>query len=162
MLNKIKLKEQMKTKLFLTILFTFLIFLQAKSQEKIVAANSVANPVGWFDINVANIDRAKKFYETVFKVKLTDLPIEFGKQSFFPFNPQNPNISGALVEKVDFEPSKSNTIIYFETEDCVAEEERIEKEGGKIIQPKMHIGNFGYVSIFIEKQGNTVGLHSRK
>jgi len=120
------------------------------------------NPVGWFDINVANLDRAKKFYETVFNVELNDLPIDWGKQSLFPFNHESPNISGALVEKADFEPSKNNTIIYFETEDCIAEEQRIEKAGGKVVQPKMNIGEFGYVSIFIDTEGNTVGLHSRK
>jgi predicted enzyme related to lactoylglutathione lyase len=121
-----------------------------------------SNPVGWFDINVANLDRAKKFYGTVFNVKLTDASIEWGKQSFFPFNHESPNISGALVEKTDFVPSSNNTVIYFETEDNIAEEQRIQKAGGKIVQPKMSIGEFGFISIFIDTEGNTVGLHSRK
>ncbi len=121
-----------------------------------------ANPVGWFDLYVANLNRAKKFYETVFNVKLTDLPEEWGKQSFFPFYPESPNISGALVEKADFTPSANNTVIYFETENCSAEEQRIVQAGGKVVQPKMHIGEFGFVSIFIDSEGNTVGLHSRK
>jgi uncharacterized protein len=120
-----------------------------------------SNPVGWFDLHVANLDRAKKFYETVFNVALTDLPIEWGKQSLFPFNHESPSISGALVEKLDFVPSSNNTVIYFETEDCLAEESRIEKEGGKVVQPKMNIGEFGFISIFIDTEGNTVGLHSR-
>lgn len=120
------------------------------------------NPVGWFDINVANLDRAKKFYETVFNVQLTDLPIEWGRQSLFPFNLESPNISGALVEKADYAPSGNNTVIYFETEDCIAEEQRIERAGGKVVQPKLHIGEFGFISIFIDTEGNTVGLHSRK
>ena len=38
------------------------------------------NPVGWFDISVSNLDRAKKFYETVFDITLVDFPIEWGKQ----------------------------------------------------------------------------------
>ena len=121
-----------------------------------------SNPVGWFDLNVANLDRAKKFYEAVFNLELTDLPIEWGKQSLFPSNHEGSNISGALVEKADFVPSSNNTVIYFETEDCIAEEQRIEKAGGKVVQPKLHIGEFGYVSIFIDTEGNTVGLHSRK
>ena len=123
-------------------------------------ANS--NPVGWFDINVANLDRAKKFYETVFNVNLTDAPEEWGKQSFFPFNQESPNISGALVHKTDFVPSSNNTIVYFETEDNITEEQRVEKAGGKVVQPKMNIGEFGFVSIFIDTEGNTLGLHSRK
>lgn len=120
------------------------------------------NPVGWFDLNVANLNRAKKFYETVFNFELSDAPIEWGKQSFFPFNHENSNISGALVEKTDFVPSSNNTVVYFETEDNIAEEQRIEKAGGKVVQPKMSIGEFGFISIFIDTEGNTVGLHSRK
>ncbi len=120
------------------------------------------NPVGWFDIHVSNLNRAKKFYETVFNIKLTDLPLEWGNQALFPFDQENLNISGALVEKADFKSNKNNTVVYFETEDCVAEENRIEKAGGKIIRPKMSIGEFGFVSIFIDSEGNTIGLHSRK
>jgi uncharacterized protein len=120
------------------------------------------NPVGWFDIHVSNFDRAKKFYETVFSIKLVDLPIEWGKQALFPFSPESQNISGALVEKKEMKPNANNTVVYFETENCVTEEKRIEQAGGKVVQPKMNIGEFGYVSIFIDSEGNTVGLHSRK
>jgi predicted enzyme related to lactoylglutathione lyase len=131
-----------------------------KIKNNIKMAN--VNPVGWFDLNVANLDRAKKFYETVFNLTLTDLPIEWGKQSLFPFNHESANISGALVEKADFVPSSNNTVIYFETKDCLAEEKRIEQSGGKVVQPKMNIGEFGFISTFIDTEGNTVGLHSRK
>lgn len=120
------------------------------------------NPVGWFDIHVSNIDRAKKFYQTVFNIQLIDLPIEWGKQSLFPFDQEGPNISGALVEKTDMTPNGNNTVVYFETEDCLAEEKRIEGAGGKVIRPKMNIGEFGCISIFIDTEGNTIGLHSRK
>ncbi len=120
-----------------------------------------SNPVGWFDIHVSNLDRAKKFYETVFNMQLTDLPIEWGKQSLFPFDHESPNISGALVENPDFTPNGINTVVYFETEDCITEEKRIEEAGGKIVRPKMSIGDFGFVSIFIDSEGNTIGLHSR-
>ncbi len=123
---------------------------------------AIVNPVGWFDLIIANLDRAKKFYGTVFNVKLTDLPIEWGRQSLFPFDHESPNISGALVEKADFSAGSNNTVIYFETEDCIAEEQRIERAGGKVVQPKLHIGEFGFISIFIDTEGNTVGLHSRK
>jgi len=121
-----------------------------------------SNPVGWFDIHVSNLDKAKKFYETVFNIQLFDAPTEWGKQSFFPFNHESPNISGALVEKADFSVSSNNTVVYFETENCTTEEKRIEQAGGKVVQPKMNIGEFGFISIFIDTEGNTVGLHSRK
>jgi uncharacterized protein len=120
-----------------------------------------SNPVGWFDIHVSNLGRAKKFYETVFNLKMTDLPIEWGKQSLFPFSHESSNISGALVEKSAMPPGPNNTVVYFETEDCLTEEKRIEAAGGKVVQPKTNIGEFGFISIFIDTEGNTVGLHSR-
>lgn len=121
-----------------------------------------SNPVGWFDIHVSDLSRAKTFYETVFNVKLIDLPLDWGKQALFPFDQEFPNISGALVENADRTPNGNNTVVYFESEDCLTEENRINEAGGKIIRPKMSIGEFGFVSIFTDTEGNTIGLHSRK
>lgn len=120
------------------------------------------NPVNWFDISVANLDRAKDFYETVFNIKLVDFPIEWGKQSAFPSDYQGLNITGALVEKENMVANGNNTVIYFESEDCVTEQARVEKAGGKIIRPKMSIGEFGFVAMLMDTEGNTIGLHSRK
>lgn len=119
------------------------------------------NPVSWFDIYVSNLERAKKFYEAVFNIQLVDFPIEWGKQSAFPSDYQGLNISGALVEKEDRVASASNTIVYFASEDCTTEEVRVEKAGGKVISPKMSIGDFGFISIVMDTEGNTIGLHSR-
>jgi uncharacterized protein len=120
-----------------------------------------SNPVSWFDIHVSNFERAKKFYETVFNIQLFDAPTEWGKQAFFPFNQESINISGALVEKADMTASANNTVVYFVSLDCISEEKRIEEAGGKVVRPKMSIGEFGFISIFIDTEGNTVGLHSR-
>lgn len=122
------------------------------------------NLVNWFDINVSNLENAKKFYETVFNIKLTDFPAEFGKQAGFPFDPSGLNITGALVEKEDFVPhnNNNNTVIYFDSEDCIVEAEKAVKAGGKIINPKMSIGPFGFVAILMDVDGNAIGLHSKK
>lgn len=120
------------------------------------------NPVCWFDINVSNLERAKKFYETVLNFKLVDLPIEWGKQSTFPFDEQGINATGALVEKKDYVANANNTVVYFSSENCLNEETRVEQAGGKILKPKMSIGEFGFVSIIKDTEGNTIGLHSRK
>jgi len=122
----------------------------------------IVNPVSWFDIYVSNLDRAKKFYETVFNTQLVDLPIEWGKQALFPFNHESVNISGALVEKEDKLENGNNTIVYFASDDCITEEARVEKAGGKIIKSKMSIGAFGFISILTDTEGNTIGLHSQK
>lgn len=120
------------------------------------------NLVNWFDINVSNLERAKKFYETVFSIKLADFPAEYGKQSGFPFDPTGMNITGALVEKENFVAGNNNTVIYFDSEDCIAEAEKAVEAGGKIIKPKISIGPFGFVAILMDVDGNAIGLHSKK
>jgi predicted enzyme related to lactoylglutathione lyase len=120
------------------------------------------NPVSWFDIYVSDIDRAKKFYERVFNIQFTSLPIEWGKQSFFPADLESVGCTGALVEKADRIANGNNTVVYFNSEDCVIEEARVENAGGKILSPKMSIGEFGFISILMDTEGNTIGLHSRK
>jgi len=120
------------------------------------------NPVCWFDIHVSNLENAKKFYEIVLDIKLTDLPPEWGKQSTFPFEDNGPNATGALVETESLNSNGNNTVIYFASENCTTEQSRVESAGGKIIKPKMSIGEFGYISLFSDLDGNTIGLHSRK
>lgn len=119
------------------------------------------NPVNWFDIYVSDLERAKKFYEMVFRIQLVDFPAEWGKQSAFPSDRAGMNISGALVEKADRVAHGNNTIVYFATADCVAEETRVEKAGGKVLTHKMSIGDFGFISIVMDTEGNTIGLHSQ-
>lgn len=119
------------------------------------------NPVCWFDIYVAKLDRAKKFYETVFSIKLTDLPIAWGKQATFPFENNGANATGALVEKENYIASSNNTIVYFASADCIAEVSRVVAAGGKVIRPKTPIGEFGFIAILEDTEGNTIGLHSR-
>jgi len=119
------------------------------------------NPVGWFDIYVSNLERAKTFYETVFNIQLVDLPSEWGNQSAFPLDVEGLNISGALVEKENRAVDGNNTVVYFNSKDCITEESLVENAGGKLLKPKMSIGEFGFVSILMDTEGNTIGLHSR-
>ncbi len=116
----------------------------------------------WFDIHVSNLEKAKSFYEAVLDVKLTDLPPEWGKQSTFPFEENGPNATGALVESENLAPNGNNTIIYFASTDCTTEASRVEAAGGKVIKPKMAIGEFGYIALFSDLDGNTIGLYSRQ
>ncbi len=119
------------------------------------------NPVCWFDIHVSNLERAKKFYETVFDITMVDLPIEWGKQSTFPFENNGINATGALVESTNSSLNGNNTVVYFSSNDCTTEELRIEQAGGQIIKSKTPIGEFGFIALFKDTEGNTIGLHSR-
>lgn len=125
--------------------------------------NRNANPVVWFEIYVNDMDRAAKFYEEVLQVKLTDMgdPTDQSMQMrAFPSSMENFGTSGALVKMKDGQVGGANTILYFACDDCAEEESRVQAAGGKVCQPKMSIGEYGFCTIITDTEGNTVGLHS--
>lgn len=123
------------------------------------------NPVTWFEIYVNDMDRAKKFYETIFASEMTEMTVPDGmnmKMTAFPFQEGSPNTTGALVQSSDMKAGGNSTLVYFETDDCLAEQNRVEQAGGKVAMPKFAIGQYGFCSICIDTEGNMFGLHSMK
>lgn len=129
-------------------------------------ATATKNPFTWVEIYVENMTRAQKFYETVLDIKLVPLPMPEGMGEMemfsFPWSETGGNISGALVKTNEMKPGTGGTLVYLTCEDCSNEESRIEAAGGKVCQAKMSIGDYGFCSIFMDTEGNTVGLHSMK
>ena len=123
------------------------------------------NPVGWFEIYVQDLDRAQKFYEEVLNVNLT--PIEGSPEvKMLGFSNTDamdkPGSTGALVKMDGVTSGGNSVLVYFITEDCSGEESRVTTAGGKIMKPKMSIGENGFISICTDTEGNAFGLHSMK
>jgi len=118
------------------------------------------NPVRWFEIYVQDMNRAKKFYETVINVKLERLNSPEIEMWSFPMQMDQMGTAGALVRMQGVPSGGNSTIVYFACEDCAIEEGRAEKNGGKIHRRKMSIGEYGYVSLVYDTEGNMIGLHS--
>lgn len=125
----------------------------------------MSNPIGWFEIYVDDMSRAKVFYERVFNIELEklDVPSEDNLEMLsFASNYEEYGVSGALVKMDGFNAGGNSTIVYFSCEDCATEESRVEQAGGKIQQPKMSIGEHGFCTLAIDTEGNVFGLHSQK
>ncbi|CAH1386989.1 VOC family protein [Candidatus Nitrotoga sp. M5] len=123
------------------------------------------NPVGWFEIYVDEMARAKKFYESVFGVDLEVLgdPNDSNMEMFaFPSNMEKYGATGALVKMGGFPAGGNSTLIYFSCEDCAVEEARVDLAGGRVQKSKMPIGKYGFISLAIDSEGNMFGLHSLK
>lgn len=73
-----------------------------------------------------------------------------------------PGASGALVQMNGVPSGGNSTIIYFVSNDCSVEESRVESAGGKVFKPKMSIGEYGFMSLVTDTEGNMVGFHSLK
>ncbi|MFB6340939.1 VOC family protein [Saccharicrinis sp. FJH62] len=123
------------------------------------------NPVVWFEIYVNDLNRAKKFYETVFKFELSEMPMpdtgENMKMLFFPADMESKNrASGALIKMEGFEAGGNSTIVYFMSEDCSIEEARVANAGGTVFKSKMSLGDYGAMVLAIDTEGNMIGIHS--
>lgn len=120
------------------------------------------NLVGWFEIYVEDMERAKKFYQSVFQTgEYMDLSNDQLQMYAFPWIEDGPGAAGALV-KADFKkPSENGTLVYFNCNDCAVEEKRAAAQGGIVIMPKFSIGEFGFVSMVKDTEGNVIGLHSK-
>ncbi|MDO6431687.1 VOC family protein [Flavitalea sp. BT771] len=123
------------------------------------------NAVNWFEIYTSDFERAKKFYSEVFKYKLTDIPVDSERHSqmkyaTFPNDQNGEGASGALVKLDVAKPGIGGTLVYFDSEEIDAELGRVETAGGKIIRPKLNIGDFGYIALIEDTEGNLIGLHS--
>ena len=70
--------------------------------------------------------------------------------------------SGALV-KMKEEPSGGNCVlVYFTCADCAAEAARAASSGGQIVREKMSIGQYGFIALIRDTEGNMIGLHSMR
>lgn len=125
------------------------------------------NVINWFEIYTSDFNRAKKFYTEVFKCQLTDLPMGSDNHpdmeyATFPGDQNGWGASGALVKIDMVKPGMGGTIVYFISEEINAELGRVEAAGGKIMRPKQNIGDYGFIALVEDTEGNMIGLHSMK
>ncbi len=122
------------------------------------------NAVAWFEIYVQEMARARTFYQAVFQVALEQLnaPLDELEMWAFPSDMERYGCSGALVKVAGVPSGGGGTLVYFHCEDCAVEEARVVPAGGQIHRPKMAIGEFGFISLLVDTEGNMIGLHSMK
>lgn len=121
------------------------------------------NPVGWFEIYVDDLARAKTFYEAVFEVNLEVLgdPNDSSIQMLaFPSDMEKYGATGALVKMEHVLAGGGGTLVYFSCDDCAIEASRVKEAGGSIQKPKVAIGEYGFISLAVDSEGNMIGLHS--
>jgi uncharacterized protein len=120
------------------------------------------NPVGWFEIYVQDMSRARQFYEKILGTKLEKLEAGGLEMYAFPMSQEGTGASGALVHMPGLPSGGNSTLVYFMCDDCKVEEGRVKGAGGRVEKPKFSIGQYGHVSLALDTEGNMFGLHSMK
>lgn len=118
------------------------------------------NPVGWFEIYVQDMPRARKFYETVLATKLDKLPVPDVEMWAFPMSMEGTGAAGSLIKMEGCPSGGNSTLVYFNCADCAVEASRVVAAGGKLEREKMSIGEYGFIALAIDTEGNMIGLHS--
>lgn len=120
-----------------------------------------SNVVQWFEIPVSDMDRAVKFYENVLGIELSLNDMGPNQMAWFPWEQGAAGSAGTLIRGEGYTPSAEGTVVYLSAQpDLQPYLDRIEPNGGKILVPKMGIGEFGFIAQFIDTEGNRVALHS--
>ena len=119
--------------------------------------NQEKNRLVWFDIPVANLDRASAFYSAVLDIGIPKQ--QFDNFSFCVFEHDAGN-GGCLVEKAS-DVTEKGILCYFNVEKRMkAAVEAVEKNGGRIVEGVQSIGPHGFRAIAIDSEGNRIALHS--
>jgi predicted enzyme related to lactoylglutathione lyase len=120
------------------------------------------NPVVWFEIYVQDMARAKRFYEAVLGQTLTQLesPIPDMELWSFPMQQDVMGASGALVRMEGKDSGGGGTLIYFSCTDCSLEAAKAAANGGQLFREKFSIGQYGFIALVYDTEGNMIGLHS--
>lgn len=121
------------------------------------------NAISWFEIPAMDLNRAQKFYETIFDIQMTPLDMPQLQMRLFPI--EDPiNISGAICQSGEFyKPSaESGPLVYLNGNPDVQNIlDKVEAAGGTIVIPKVQITpELGYMAVSLDTEGNRIALHS--
>ena len=125
---------------------------------------SFKNAISWFEIPATNLERAQKFYETIFGISLISMDFPNIQMRMFPIDDPMNGIGGAICLAEGFyKPSATDgPMIYLNANPDVQNIlDKIEPAGGKIIVPKTEISpEYGHMAVFLDPEGNRIALHS--
>lgn len=123
-------------------------------------SEAMVNPVFYFEIPVTDMDRAVRFYATVFELELTRQTIDGYDMALFPRVDDAPGASGVLAAGDVYVPSKSGVVLYIDVPDIDSVLSRAAAHGGAVLYEKKDIGDAGFVAEIEDSEGNRIGLTS--
>lgn len=122
------------------------------------------NAISWFEIPTIDINRAQKFYETIFGINMMPMDMPNIKMRMFPLDDMMTQVGGALVDSGGFHKASvtDGPLIYLNANpDVQTVLDKVVAAGGSIMVPKTEISpEYGFMGVFTDTEGNRIGLHS--
>ena len=113
-----------------------------------------------FEIPATEISRAIEFYQAILDIKIEKMEFPEMQMGILPYEEQM--VTGVIIQAEGYKPSADGVTIYLNGGDNLQVIlDKVEKNGGKILTPKtLHADESGYFAIFLDSEGNKIGLHS--
>ncbi|MCK8481698.1 VOC family protein [Psychroserpens algicola] len=113
-----------------------------------------------FEIPATDISRAVNFYQAILDITIEKIEMPEMEMGIFPYEEQM--VTGVIIKAEGNKPSSNGVTIYLNGGDNLQIIlDKIEKNGGKIMVPKsLHADESGYYALFLDSEGNKIGLHS--
>ena len=127
------------------------------AQEPIMNMNSY---VSIFEIPATDISRAINFYQEILDIKIEKMAFPGFEMGLLPY--ENQMVTGVIMKGEGYTPSTEGVTNYLNGgDDLQVVLDKVEKNGGQILMPKTpHADESGYFALFIDSEGNRLGLHS--
>lgn len=124
------------------------------------AINPMKSHISIFEIPATEITRAVDFYQAILNIPIEKMDMSEMQMGIFPYD--NQMVTGVIIKGEDYQPSAYGVTIYLNGGDNLQVIlDKVEINGGKIIVPKtLHADESGYFGIFLDSEGNKIGLHS--
>lgn len=119
------------------------------------------NPlIAMFEIPATDLSRAVGFYEGILGIHIEKMVMPGMEMGIFPYEGQP--VTGVIVKGEGYEPSASGVTIYLNAgDDLQLVLDKVKAHGGQIIVPKTaHADESGYFALFVDTEGNRLGLNS--
>ena len=118
------------------------------------------NLISIVEIPTSNFSRAVAFYNAILDMQIEEIDMGGVKMGLFPN--EGEGIFVHLIQGTEYKPAADGVIVYFnggtDLQNVVT---KIEANGGETVVPKTEIGpEMGYYAMFIDTEGNKLGLHS--
>lgn len=150
------------------VLIFLLVFCTGKSEKQFSekdttltqTAKEMNNMVSIIEIPVSDLKRAKTFYQEILNLELAEAEMDGVQMGVFPANEEGVNV--VLAKGKDYKPTADGAVIYLNAgNDLTNILAKIEPNGGEVIVEKTEISpEMGFFAMFIDSEGNKLGLHS--
>jgi uncharacterized protein len=123
--------------------------------------STMKNLISIVEIPATDFSRAVTFYTAILGVSIEEIDMQGTQMGVLPSDGETVNV--VLVKGNDYTPTTEGAVVYLNAgNDLQPTLDKVEKSGGKVIVAKTEISpEMGFFALFIDSEGNKLGLHSK-